>query len=86
MQKPQLLHPEFSIAGGPSIKQYHVLNDKRHILVRESWNFLFWKNLNFFFQFHIYYLDCFFIYYFYVQGVWKFLQNASYSVYQFETQ
>ena len=33
MQKPQLLEPDFSIAGGPSIKQYHVLNDKRHILV-----------------------------------------------------
>jgi hypothetical protein len=33
MQKPQLLDPDFAIAGGPSIKQYHVLNDKRHILV-----------------------------------------------------
>ncbi len=36
MQKPQLLEPDFSIAGGPSIKQYHVLNDKRHILVIKS--------------------------------------------------
>ena len=31
--KPQLSEPDFAIAGGPSIKQYHVLNDKRHILV-----------------------------------------------------
>ena len=37
MQKPQLLEPDFSIAGGPSIKQYHVLNDKRHILVMNSY-------------------------------------------------
>jgi hypothetical protein len=36
MLKPQLTEPDFSIAGGPSIKQYHVLNDKRHILVRRA--------------------------------------------------
>jgi hypothetical protein len=73
-----------------------VLNDKRHILVRENWKFLFQKNFHFFFLFHICYLDCFlsfFIYYFYVfevinivQGVWEVLHNASDSVYQFETQ
>lgn len=38
MQKPQLLEPDFSIAGGPSIKQYHVLNDKRHILTKDTEN------------------------------------------------
>ena len=33
---PQLLEPELIISGGPSIKQYHVLNDKRHILTKDT--------------------------------------------------
>lgn len=38
MQKPLLLEPDFFISGGPSIKQYHVLNDKRHILTKDTEN------------------------------------------------
>ena len=33
---PQVLEPELIISGGPSIKQYHVLNDKRHILTKDT--------------------------------------------------
>ena len=33
---PQILEPDFVISGGPSIKQYHILNDKRHILTKDT--------------------------------------------------
>ena len=33
---PQVLEPELIISGGPSIKQYHILNDKRHILTKDT--------------------------------------------------
>ena len=33
---PHVLEPELIISGGPSIKQYHVLNDKRHILTKDT--------------------------------------------------
>lgn len=33
---PQILEPDLVISGGPSIKQYHVLNDKRHILTKDT--------------------------------------------------
>lgn len=28
--------PDWSIRGGPSIKQYTILNDKRHLLTRDT--------------------------------------------------
>ncbi|KAG1657346.1 WD repeat-containing protein 48 [Nymphon striatum] len=28
--------PDFTIKGGPGIRQYHILNDKRHILTKDS--------------------------------------------------
>ena len=33
---PQILEPDLVISGGPSIKQYHILNDKRHILTKDT--------------------------------------------------
>ena len=33
---PQILEADFVISGGPSIKQYHILNDKRHILTKDT--------------------------------------------------
>lgn len=33
---PQLQNPDYVIHGGSSIKQYHVLNDKRHILTKDT--------------------------------------------------
>ena len=33
---PQILEPDLVISGGPSIKQFHVLNDKRHILTKDT--------------------------------------------------
>ncbi len=34
--KPLLSSPDWVIRGGSSIKQYHVLNDKRHILTKDT--------------------------------------------------
>ena len=34
--KPMLSGPDFVIQGGTSIKAYHVLNDKRHILTKDT--------------------------------------------------
>ncbi|KAK8721181.1 hypothetical protein OTU49_012890 [Cherax quadricarinatus] len=34
--KPVMTQPDWSIKGGPSIKQYTVLNDKRHLLTRDT--------------------------------------------------
>ncbi|KAK6187082.1 hypothetical protein SNE40_006330 [Patella caerulea] len=33
---PAFTQPDFTIKGGPSIRQYLVLNDKRHILTRDT--------------------------------------------------
>ncbi|XP_052764108.1 WD repeat-containing protein 48-like [Mya arenaria] len=33
---PVCLQPEFTIKGGSSIRQYYVLNDKRHILTKDT--------------------------------------------------
>ena len=35
---PRVVEPELVIRGGPSIKQYRVLNDKRHILTKDTDN------------------------------------------------
>ncbi|KAJ8893603.1 hypothetical protein PR048_006203 [Dryococelus australis] len=34
--KPQSLKPELSIKGGPAVRHYHILNDKRHILAKDT--------------------------------------------------
>jgi len=34
--KPMNEKPEYIIKGGPSIRHYHVLNDKRHILTKDT--------------------------------------------------
>lgn len=34
--EPLLTEPDYVIRGGSSIKQYHILNDKRHILTRDT--------------------------------------------------
>ena len=34
--QPQIAEPDLIINGGPSIKQYHILNDKRHILTKDT--------------------------------------------------
>ena len=36
--KPEVKKPEFVISGGPSIKQCEILNDKRHILTKDTEN------------------------------------------------
>ncbi|KAL8578817.1 WD repeat-containing protein 48 [Nucella lapillus] len=36
--RPASTQPDFVIKGGPSIRQYHVLNDKRHILTKDTDN------------------------------------------------
>jgi WD repeat-containing protein 48 len=36
--KPEVKIPEFVIPGGPSIKQCEILNDKRHILTKDTDN------------------------------------------------
>ena len=36
--KPEVKKPEFAISGGPSIKQCEILNDKRHILTKDTEN------------------------------------------------
>ena len=36
--KSDIKKPEFVIAGGPSIKQCEILNDKRHILTKDTDN------------------------------------------------
>jgi len=36
--KPEIKKPEFVISGGPSIKQCEILNDKRHILTKDTEN------------------------------------------------
>ncbi|KAK7502882.1 hypothetical protein BaRGS_00005831 [Batillaria attramentaria] len=36
--RPAFTHPDLVIKGGPSIRQYHVLNDKRHILTKDTDN------------------------------------------------
>ncbi|XP_069106790.1 WD repeat-containing protein 48-like isoform X1 [Argopecten irradians] len=35
---PMYTQPDFTIKGGPSIRQYFVLNDKRHILTKDTEN------------------------------------------------
>ncbi|TRY75454.1 hypothetical protein TCAL_07104 [Tigriopus californicus] len=35
-REPLLTEPDYVIRGGSSIKQYHILNDKRHILTRDT--------------------------------------------------
>ncbi len=34
--KPLVPNPDFTIRGGSSIKQYHILNNKRHILTKDT--------------------------------------------------
>lgn len=34
--RPVMGQPDWSIRGGPSIKQYTILNDKRHLLTRDT--------------------------------------------------
>ena len=36
--KPEVKKAEFVISGGPSIKQCEILNDKRHILTKDTEN------------------------------------------------
>ena len=36
--KPEIKKAEFVISGGPSIKQCEILNDKRHILTKDTEN------------------------------------------------
>ena len=36
--RSEIKKPEFVIAGGPSIKQCEILNDKRHILTKDTDN------------------------------------------------
>ena len=38
MVTPKVSEPDFVIRGGPSIKQYRILNDKRHILTKDTDN------------------------------------------------
>ncbi|XP_041360801.1 WD repeat-containing protein 48-like [Gigantopelta aegis] len=33
---PVFTQPEFTIKGGPSIRQYYILNDRRHILTKDT--------------------------------------------------
>ncbi|VDI39342.1 WD repeat-containing protein 48, partial [Mytilus galloprovincialis] len=33
---PIYTQPDFTIKGGSSIRQYYVLNDKRHILTKDT--------------------------------------------------
>ena len=35
---PANVQPEFTIRGGASIRQYNVLNDKRHIVTKDTEN------------------------------------------------
>ena len=35
---PANVQPEVTVRGGASIRQYHVLNDKRHILTKDTEN------------------------------------------------
>ncbi len=35
---PEVRKPDFIIPGGPSIKQYEILNDRRHILTKDTEN------------------------------------------------
>jgi len=32
------LKPELVIKGGPAVRHYHILNDKRHILTKDTEN------------------------------------------------
>lgn len=36
--KPVNLKPEAVIKGGPAVRRYHILNDKRHILTQDTEN------------------------------------------------
>lgn len=36
LPKPLLPNPDYLIQGGTSIKAYHILNDKRHILTKDT--------------------------------------------------
>ena len=36
LEEPYMIHPERVLEGGPSIIQYHILNDKRHILTKDT--------------------------------------------------
>ncbi len=36
LEKPLVPNPDFMIRGGSSIKQYHVLNNRRHILTKDT--------------------------------------------------
>ena len=38
MLTPRVSEPDFVIRGGPSIKQYRILNDKRHIITKDTDN------------------------------------------------
>lgn len=49
--RPVMAQPIWTIRGGPSIKQYTILNDKRHVLTRDTeenvvlWDILKVRNL-----------------------------------------
>lgn len=34
--RPVMTQPDWTIKGGPAIKTYAVLNDKRHVLTRDT--------------------------------------------------
>ncbi|XP_022083499.1 WD repeat-containing protein 48-like [Acanthaster planci] len=34
--EPYIKSPEYTIRGGPSVVQYHILNDKRHIVTKDT--------------------------------------------------
>ena len=36
--KPLNVKPEMIIKGGPAVRHYHILNDKRHILTKDTEN------------------------------------------------
>lgn len=36
--KPVNSKPEMAIKGGPAIRRFHILNDKRHILTQDTEN------------------------------------------------